>query len=170
MRYISVDVEADAQSPAIGSMVCFGAVLVGDMNTSFYGETAPITNEFTPSALAISGFSRVDHIGFDDPAFVMEEFRDWISRVTDRRPIFICDNPAFDWQWINYYFHLFLGDNPFGWSARRIGDLWCGMEGDSHARWKHLRKTKHTHNPVDDAMGNAEVLHIMKERGLKIKF
>lgn len=34
----------------------------------------------------------------------------------------------------------------------------------------HLRKTRHTHHPVDDAMGNAEALLTMKETlGLKIK-
>jgi len=34
----------------------------------------------------------------------------------------------------------------------------------------HLRKTKHTHNPVDDAKGNAEALLALKnEMGLKIK-
>jgi hypothetical protein len=33
---------------------------------------------------------------------------------------------------------------------------------DSFAQWRHLRKTAHTHNPVDDAKGNAEVLLFMK--------
>lgn len=36
--------------------------------------------------------------------------------------------------------------------------------------FKHLRKTRHTHNPVDDAMGNAEALLHMKEAmGLEIR-
>ena len=35
--------------------------------------------------------------------------------------------------------------------------------------FKHLRKTRHTHNPVDDARGNAEALLVMKEMGLKIR-
>lgn len=36
--------------------------------------------------------------------------------------------------------------------------------------FKHLRKTEHTHNALDDAQGNAEVLLIMKnELGLKIE-
>jgi hypothetical protein len=36
--------------------------------------------------------------------------------------------------------------------------------------FKHLRKTKHTHHPVDDARGNAEALLQMKAMGLKISF
>ncbi len=35
--------------------------------------------------------------------------------------------------------------------------------------FKHLRKTPHTHHPVDDAKGNAEALLTLKEQlGLKI--
>ena len=40
---------------------------------------------------------------------------------------------------------------------------------DTFANFKFLRKTRHTHNPVDDARGNAEALLAMKELGLKIK-
>lgn len=85
--------------------------------------------------------------------------------------MFISDNPAFDWQWINWYFHTYLGKNPFGFSARRIGDLYCGMKMDAglNIEWKKLfRKTKHDHNPVNDAKGNAEALLAMKKMGLKI--
>jgi hypothetical protein len=45
------------------------------------------------------------------------------------------------------------------------------MVNDMFQNFKHLRKTKHTHHPVDDAKGNAEALLTMKkELGLKIKF
>jgi hypothetical protein len=40
---------------------------------------------------------------------------------------------------------------------------------DTFKTFKHLRKTAHTHHPVDDAKGNAEALLQMKEMGLKIK-
>ncbi len=65
---------------------------------------------------------------------------------------------TFDWQFINYYFHLFLGRNPFGHSARRIGDFYAGLVGDftNASSWKKLRVTAHDHNPVNDAMGNLE--------------
>ena len=44
------------------------------------------------------------------------------------------------------------------------------MQKDTFVNFKHLRKTKHTHDPVDDARGNAEALLTMKnELGLKIK-
>lgn len=34
--------------------------------------------------------------------------------------------------------------------------------------WKKLRQTKHSHLPVDDCKGNAEVLLKTKEMGLKM--
>ena len=43
----------------------------------------------------------------------------------------LADNFAFDWQFINYYFHRFLGRNPFGFSGRRIGDLYAGLVKDA---------------------------------------
>ena len=170
---IVVDVEADNPSPATGSMVCFGAVRVNNLSDTFYGQTAPITGTFNPEALAISGFSREEHNKFDHPTMVMTKFEEWLKRTTpsDQRPVFISDNPAFDWQWINYYFDKCGYKNPFGFSARRIGDLYCGMlkDGKKNSEWKRkFRKTKHTHNPVDDAMGNAEAILAMREMGLKI--
>ncbi len=165
-----VDVESDGPAPGLFSMVCFGAVkLTDELDQTFYGQTAPITEASLPEALAISGFSREEHEGFEDPQEVMERFRDWIQQTNGSgRPVFMSDNPAFDWQFINYYFHKYLGENPFGYSARRIGDLYCGMQMNAYTPWKHLRKTTHDHHPVNDAKGNAEALLEMKRLGLKL--
>ena len=100
----------------------------------------------------------------------MEDFEKWIKENSKGKPIFISDNLAFDWQWINFYFHYFLGKNPFGWSGRRLSDLYCGMKMDTFASWKkQFRKTIHDHNPVNDAKGDAEALLAFKELGLKIE-
>jgi hypothetical protein len=42
------------------------------------------------------------------------------------------------------------------------------MVKDMFQNFKHLRKTAHTHHPLDDARGNAEPLLAMKAMGLKI--
>ena len=170
-KYVSVDVEADADSPATGSIVCFGAVLVGNPNITFYGKCAPITVEYYNDNLAISGFTREEHLGFPDAKETIFKFIEWLNKYTTK-PIFICDNPAFDWQWINYYIDKYIGHklNPFGYSARRIGDLYCGMMKDSRARWRWMRDAPHNHNPISDALGNAQALIKMKNKGLKIKW
>jgi DNA polymerase III epsilon subunit-like protein len=171
MSYVVVDVESDGPIPAEFSMVCFGAVVVDEpLDRTFYGRTRPISDRFVPEALAVSGFSRQDHLGFDEPKTVMEAFAEWLAKHSKNRPIFVSDNPAFDWQFINYYFHRFLGSNPFGFSARRIGDLYAGLVRDASkaSEWKKYRLTAHTHHPVDDAKGNAEALKKFRELGLKI--
>ena len=135
---IFVDCEASGACIGKGNLTEFGAVHYPSMET-FYGD-----------------LRRKDEF---DKYNIFVNFDFWLKKVCDStQPLFISDNPAFDWQWINYYFHHLLGKNPFGWSARRIGDYYAGLTGNfgNATRWKRLRITKHTHNPVDDAMGNAE--------------
>jgi len=109
----------------------------------------------------------------------MMRFDAWVRSLGEGPYIFMTDNVAYDWQHLNYYFHLYLQRNPFGHSARRIGDFAAGLKAAQYlARypvlesygnemavlhsfvgkqtWKKLRVTKHTHHPVDDAMGNVE--------------
>lgn len=170
MSWIVVDVESDGPIQGVHSMVCFGAVIVEEgLERTFYGQVKPVSKEYEPSALAISGFSREEHEKFDDPKEVMEKFAKWLKENSKGQPILISDNNGYDAPWINWYFHKFTGKNPFGWSSRRLPDLICGFENDMYTKWKHLRDSKHTHHPVDDAKGNAEVILKYIDKGLKIK-
>lgn len=170
MSYISCDVESDGPIPGKYSMVCFGAVIVEpNLDKTFYGKTRPISDLWIPESLSISGFSREDHLTFDDPKIVLTGFADWIDANSKGRPIFIADNNGFDFAWINYYMWYYIGRNPFGYSSRRISDMWCGYNNNMYAKWKHFRKTNHSHDPVADAIGNAEALFEMKKLGLNIK-
>ncbi len=68
MSFFVVDVEADGPIPAEYSMVCFGAVMFEEtLEKSFYGRTRPVSDRFLPEALGVSGFSRDQHLAFDDP-------------------------------------------------------------------------------------------------------
>ena len=179
MKYIVVDIEADGPLQGFNSMVCFGAVLLDKkLDKTFYGQTAPIEligssgayGRYNKEALAISGFSREEHEKFPHPEKTMQEFAEWIKEVAgEERVVLISDNNGFDAPWINYYFIRYLGYNPFGWSSRRIGDLFCGFFKDPYYQWKKHRKTRHTHHPVDDAMGNAEAVLWLIEQGFKLK-
>lgn len=131
MPLIFVDVEA-GPAPGAGIMTEFGAVEYTTRET-FHG----------------LGSSQETFVAFDE----------WISKVSGKkRPIFVSDNVAFDWQWINYYFWKWLHRNPFGHSGRRISDFYAGLVGDFYKtqEWKSFRVTPHDHNPVNDAMGNVE--------------
>lgn len=171
MPYVMVDVESDGPIPGDYSMICFGAVVVESaLNRTFYGRLRPISERWIPEALQISGFGREETMAFDDPLDVMARFDGWLKENAKDRLLFVSDNNGFDWQFINWYFHHFLGRNPFGYSSTNLGSLYKGLVKDTSANFKHLRKTRHTHNPVDDAIGNAEALLHMKEvLGLKIR-
>jgi len=169
MSYIVVDCESDGPIPNKYSLVCLGAIIVEpSLGKTFYGQTKPISENWQPEALKISGFSREEHEKFEDPKDVFLKFNEWILKNSKGRPVFISDNLAYDWQFVNYYFHYFIGKNPFGFSGRRIGDMYAGMKMDTFVKWKHLRDTEHSHVPTDDAKGNAEVLLKMQAMGLKI--
>lgn len=146
MSIIFVDVEAhfDSPCPGIGGgMTEFGAVEFKTRQT-FHGlpGDTPSYDDWPPKTI------------WDNTFF---NFEGWLKQF-EGHPIFFSDNPAYDWQWINYWFHHTIHRNPFGHSARRIGDFYAGLVKDLRkaSEWKKYRVTKHDHNPVNDAMGNAE--------------
>ena len=170
MSYIMVDIEADGPIPGDYSMVSFGAVIVEpDLKRTFSGQLKPISERWIPQALAVSGHSREETLTFEEPAVVMQRFADWLKREVKGRSHFIADNNGFDWSFINWYFHHFLDDNPFGYSSTNLGSLYKGVVRDMFQNFKHLRKTAHDHHPVNDAKGNAEaLLTFARQYGLKL--
>jgi hypothetical protein len=159
MVYVMVDVEADGPIPGRYSMVSFGAVIVEPgLSRTFYGQLAPISKYWIPKSLAVSGHTREETLKFPEPIDTMLKFRRWLSDNTNHRPIFVSDNPGFDWMFTAYYFWDCLNCNPFGHSSTHLGSLYKGAVGDVFKNFKHLRKTTHSHHPVDDAKGNAEAM------------
>ena len=148
---VFVDCEATGPCPGKGELTEFGAVAWRTRET-FHG----VLVEGRPRADKPE-LSEVVGARYDAHA-VYEAFERWLSAVCLDRPIFVSDNPAFDWQWINHGFHHALDRNPFGHSARRISDFYAGLVGDftRATGWKRLRVTTHDHNPVNDALGNVE--------------
>lgn len=170
MSYIMVDIEADGPIPGDYSMISLGAVIVDDnLDKTFYGQLRPISEAFIEDALQVSGHTRTETMTFEEPEIVMRNFESWIKDNSNGRAIFISDNNGFDWMFVCWYFHHFLKRNPFGFSSQNLGSMYKGLVKDTFTNFKHLRKTAHTHNPVDDAKGNAEALLTMKkEMDLKI--
>lgn len=158
---IIVDTEASGPCPMFGDVISIGAVVVeaGLKRTFLTPNMLPMFDKYSPDAYRSIGMTREEHLA---ATITVEDgfrlFNDWLTSLGDGRLTLVSDNPAFDWQWINFGFHHTLGRNPFGFSARRIGDMWAGLrkKENDHSSWKKLRDTRHTHNPLDDAMGNAE--------------
>ncbi len=142
--YVFVDCEGGPAPGIGGGLREFGAVIAHNRAT-FHGVIKLYTTRVT------------------DPEKEREVFLDFNGWLTYHsklygRPVFVSDNPAYDWQFINEAFHRILRHNPFGHSARRIGDFYAGTMGDwaKTQEWKRYRITEHDHNPVNDAMGNLE--------------
>jgi DNA polymerase III epsilon subunit-like protein len=173
MTFYSVDIEADGPAPGLFSMLSIGVVAVRPgLTDRFYRELQPISDRWRPEALEICQLDR-DRLSAEGaaPAAAMADLYSFLSDTSVGDPIFISDNPGFDFGFVNYYFHAFVPEgNPFGYSSRRIGDLWAGMTGDASTSsdWKSLAETAHTHNALDDAVGNGEALLKIQGRGLEI--
>jgi hypothetical protein len=167
-QHVVLDVEADGPCPGIFNMISFGFVSVADPTRTFLGELAPVVQHpGIPEHRAICGVSFETQSGYRAPSTVISAARDWLYALSGgKRVVIWSDNPAFDWQFWNWYCYRFIGENPAGFSARRIGDLDAGRRGEplNTSAWTKRRETAHTHNPVDDARGNAEGLRWVLEQ------
>lgn len=165
MGLVFVDCEAYGGSPSTGNLTEFGAVTWPDKKT-FHGiifKTRPsVRNPAIPDSATAEPINK--------PGLIFLRFANWLQDNVKGRPVFISDNVAYDWQWINDGFWKYCGRNPFGHSGRRISDFYAGVMLDFHNTqdWKRYRKTPHDHNPVNDAMGNVEafekILELVKQR------
>lgn len=172
-----IDVESDGEAPGMYNMLEFGAVKLDlELKTTFHGKLKLMTNNHNPIVLKKMNYKVEDFNGPDtkDPFIVMSDFNFWINAHCDpgTYPMFFSDNNGYDYQFINFYFVNHGIVNPFGHTSRNIADLYKGQQGSFRANFKKLRNTKHDHNPVNDAMGNAEALIKIIDigiDGLKIK-
>lgn len=160
---VFVDCEARGASPVNGTMTEFGAVHYTSRAT-FHGRLEEaFPDPANPAVPLLTG----KRIATD--AELAGKLAAWLrEHLGSTQPVFVSDNPAYDWQWISGMFDRAGMDNPFGHSGRRISDFWAGAQGNwSDTRsWKRFRQTRHDHNPVNDAMGNVEafarILEIME--------
>ncbi len=170
--YISVDIEAAGPVPSEYSMLSLGACLVDALETTFYIELRPTTERFISEALHVSGLSleRLRATGYE-PAEAMALLRDWVLRVASgRRPVFVGFNATFDWSFVNWYFHVYLGENPFGIGALDIKAYYMGLTGCAWTETTSAQlppsfrpSRRQTHNALDDAIAQAEIFAKMIE-------
>lgn len=168
--FISVDVEAAGPIPGEYSMLSLGACVVGGREEGFYAELQPITDKAIPDALKVSGFVLAELAKTGErPEQVMEQLRDWVEKVKGGgKPVFVGFNAGFDWSFVNWYFHRYLGDNPFGFAPLDIKSFYMGMAGcdwegtrSSRIRPEFQPEKPGTHNALADAKAQAEMFEKM---------
>lgn len=169
-RYVSVDVEASGPIPGDFSLLSIGACFVEDTNNQFYVELKPISLNFNDAAIFISGLNlKALTTSGEEPRVAMEKFEDWLKQI--QNPIMIGYSTTFDWMFICYYFHHFLGRNPLGHSAIDMKALYMGA---MNCDWKIASKKSmsakmevefnNTHNALEDAIEQAKLFSAIIRR------
>ena len=178
--FISVDVETSGPIPEAFSLLSIGACAVAlgsdtDSHNTFYCTVKPLADAGNdPGALQVTGLSleELARTG-KEPAEAMLSFEEWITATTgEANPVFVGLNAAFDWSFINYYFHRFLGRNPFGFSALDIKSMYLGATGCSWADTRSSRISKSlglwhgkmSHQALDDAQAQAELFKAIRQQ------
>ncbi|MEV6650830.1 3'-5' exoribonuclease [Streptomyces sp. NPDC051219] len=185
--YISVDVEADGPIPGPYSMISFGAAVAGRQDAdgyrpadpeqaTFYRELRPISEEFVPEALAVSGLDR-DRLLAEgaEPAVAMAEFSAWVREAGAGAQPVMCGYPAsYDWTFLYWYLQRFTGASPFGhsgcldmktlYATKARLPLRAVAKGTMPREL--LSRRRHTHHALDDAIEQAELFsNLMRWEG-----
>jgi hypothetical protein len=144
--------------------------------TTFYAELRPISDRYEPDALAVNGLDR-DRLLRDGqhPVEAMTAAASWVQVAADvegATPIFVAYPLGFDWMFLYWYFVRFAEQgSPFGHSRfLDLKTLYAAKSGAMITRSvkgrmpRHLLSRRpHTHNALDDAIEQAELLHNLME-------
>lgn len=169
--FISIDIEASGPTPGLYSMLSLGACLVEDPSQSFYIEVQPINDAFTDEAMSVHGLSleTLKRAG-TPPLVAMGRFSAWVAEAASggRRPVMVGYNVPFDWAFVNYYSHRYLGKNPLGHAALDIKAFYMGLTGTA---WAGTGKSSlpilyydgqsMSHNALDDARLQGSIFRLM---------
>lgn len=174
--YVAVDVEADGPIPGPFSMISLGMSVVGKPDLTFYTEIKPISDDFVPRALAVSGLDR-DRLLRKAPApeAAMKMAAQWVNRLKKNgRPVFLAGPAVWDGMFVHWYFMKFNGSSPFGptGSGVDLRSYWMGHQG---REWRESRKGRikneleliglpPTHHAGEDARELAEVFRAILEK------
>ncbi|AQS85922.1 MAG: 3'-5' exonuclease [Acetobacter aceti] len=175
--FVSVDIEASGPIPEKYSMLSVGACVTSNPSKNFSCYLKPISKEFVPEALKVTGLS-LEHLQEEgiEPIEAMTKLKVWLHSLTETEEtvVFVGFNASFDWSFINYYFHKFLGGNPFGISALDIKSMYFGA---TNCTWKSTRSSEIAkivkprslgdHNALHDAIYQAELFELIRKKFVK---
>lgn len=171
--FFSVDVETSGPTPGLYDLLTVGVCLTSDPSVTFYRECQPVFHAADPAAMAATGLDLNTLAANGRPcAEVMAQLAAWVEETAGAgTPVFVGFNAAFDWSFVNYAFHRFLGRNPFGFAALDIKSLYLGVMGGT---WRGTRMSEvravlqprrdSTHHALDDALAQAEIFEALLKR------
>lgn len=157
--FVSVDVEASGPVPGKYSMLSIGACVIFEPSTYFSCYLKPISDGFIPEAMEVTGLS-LEQLHNDglEPADAMMQLKSWVNSLVSNGEtvVFVGFNASFDWSFINYYFHTYLGENPFGIAALDIKSMYFGT---SQVSWRSTRSSEIAKIVKPESSGDHDALH-----------
>lgn len=165
--YVSVDVETSGPYPGEFSLLSVGACTVLPPRKTFYAELKPLTDNALESAMQVHRLSlaQLKAHGEEVPQ-ALTRFTSWLAEQAppQQPPVFVAFNAVFDWMFLAYYFHRFIGDNPFGHAALDIKAYYMGKFGVSWAETsmryispRFLEARPLSHHALRDAIDQADI-------------
>ena len=157
--YLSVDVETSGPIPGEFSLLSIGACNVDNDKETFSCQLKPTTRNADPKALEVTGLSldRLEREGLE-PSIGMKKFGEWVTKSVGSSgiPVFVGFNAPFDWSFINYYFHRYIGENPFGFTALDIKSMYMGA---AKSTWLGTKSSKISSILHPTLKGDRDALH-----------
>lgn len=168
LLFLSYDVEADGPCPGLSSLLSLGIAGFnesGEVVFEYEANLMPLADAKANEETMRWWMRPEQHEAWEyvqknrrPPNVVFQELKKHIDELKKKYRIGTVAWPAnYDWQWINYYFHRFVGENPIGFSSRCIATYaWCMAKNRGHndridmTRWTDPR-FPHTHKALDDA-------------------
>ncbi|PZF93606.1 3'-5' exonuclease [Micromonospora deserti] len=174
--YVAVDVEADGPLPGPYSMISLGMAVAGRPELTFYTELKPISDEYVPAALAVSGLDR-ERLLREAPTAeeAMRAAKRWVDGLRSvGRPVFLAAPAVWDGMFVHWYFTRFTGHSPFGATGSGVDlrSYWMGLTGCEWAQTRQdaikqelgLTAVPHTHHAGEDAAELAQVFDAARRR------
>jgi hypothetical protein len=175
--YVSIDIETDGPIPGVNSMLSLGAVAIQDGLEigGWYGNFEPlpgaVRDEDTTAFWAEHMDAYTEATRNPVEAHIqMIQFSTWLRSVrTAGHALVAVGWPiAFDFAFVNWYFHRFTGRNPLGFGGLDIRSYANGLAG--YPSYYGLPEAKvwamagpidkeglRPHNALDDAIGQGRL-------------
>lgn len=183
--YFSVDIETDGDAPGASSMLSIGIVAMDPITLENCGEfhrTLKRLPEAQPKNETMEWWDQwpaawqIARANAEDPKIVMQAVHDFVveqGKQAKRRhnmekgpiPVFVAYPAGFDFSFVYYYMHRFLGECIFGFSALdmksfAMGALGISFTGTRKAAYPQgwvASENVHPHQALEDARHQAGI-------------
>lgn len=166
---LSFDIEADGPAPGLHSMISLGVAgitLEGKIVFKWEKNLKPLEGA-TQDENTMKWWAKEENReaweycnkNQEDPATAMKDLNEKILELMQKWDLITCAAPAgYDYQFPNWYFVKFVGENPLGHKAHCMNSYLWAMKGEIHPSIYDFRKQflhpdfPHTHKALDDAL------------------